>query len=107
MSARVAIVAGAASGIGRAIAEHLAAQEVQVVVADLNEQVGQSTSRGPLTRQRRSSGTASDAKRSHGPAGHHQGMKTGPGGTATSSDGPIFTGRINGRDLGRRGAARR
>jgi len=30
MSARVAIVTGAASGIGRTIAEHLGAQEVQV-----------------------------------------------------------------------------
>src|SRR5215213_7075466 len=43
MSARVAIVTGAASGIGRAIAEHLAAQQMQVVVADLNEKVGQAT----------------------------------------------------------------
>jgi len=43
MSARVAIVTGAASGIGRAIAEHLAEQEVQVVVADLNEEIGQAT----------------------------------------------------------------
>jgi len=41
MAAHVAIVTGAASGIGRAIAEHLAAQEMRVVVADLNEADGQ------------------------------------------------------------------
>jgi 3-hydroxybutyrate dehydrogenase len=43
MSERVAIVTGAASGIGRAIAEHLARQAVQVVVADTNEEAGQAT----------------------------------------------------------------
>jgi 3-hydroxybutyrate dehydrogenase len=41
MSARVAIITGAASGIGRAIAEHLATQQMHVVVADLNETGGQ------------------------------------------------------------------
>lgn len=41
MSARVAIVTGAASGIGRGIAEALAQQGDQVVVADLNEDQGQ------------------------------------------------------------------
>lgn len=40
MSARVAIVTGAASGIGRGIAEALAQQGDQVVVADLNEDQG-------------------------------------------------------------------
>lgn len=40
MSARVAIVTGAASGIGRGIAEVLAQQGDQVVVADLNEDQG-------------------------------------------------------------------
>jgi len=41
MSARVAIVTGAASGIGRGIAETLAQQGDHVVVADLNEDQGQ------------------------------------------------------------------
>jgi 3-hydroxybutyrate dehydrogenase len=43
MTERVAIVTGAASGIGRAIAEHLAGQGTQVVVADTNEEAGQTT----------------------------------------------------------------
>ena len=37
---RVAIVTGAASGIGKAIAEHLAGAGARVVVADLNDQAG-------------------------------------------------------------------
>lgn len=41
MGARVAIVTGAASGIGRGIAEALAQQGDHVVVADLNEDQGQ------------------------------------------------------------------
>ena len=41
MSARVAIVTGAASGIGRGIAETLAQQGDHVVVADMNEGQGQ------------------------------------------------------------------
>ncbi len=41
MSTRVAIVTGAASGIGRATAEALARQGSQIVVADLNPEAGQ------------------------------------------------------------------
>jgi 3-hydroxybutyrate dehydrogenase len=41
MSTRVAIVTGAASGIGRATAEVLARQGSQIVVADLNPELGQ------------------------------------------------------------------
>ncbi|MFL5802522.1 MAG: 3-hydroxybutyrate dehydrogenase [Roseiflexaceae bacterium] len=41
MSTRVAIVTGAASGIGRATAEVLARQGSQIVVADLNPEAGQ------------------------------------------------------------------
>jgi 3-hydroxybutyrate dehydrogenase len=41
MSTRVAIVTGAASGIGRATAEALARQGSQVVIADLNPEAGQ------------------------------------------------------------------
>ena len=41
MSTRVAIVTGAASGIGRATAEALARQGSQVVIADLNPEPGQ------------------------------------------------------------------
>jgi 3-hydroxybutyrate dehydrogenase len=40
MSARVAIVTGAASGIGRAVAEALALQSYRVIVADLKEDQG-------------------------------------------------------------------
>jgi 3-hydroxybutyrate dehydrogenase len=40
MSERVAIVTGAASGIGRAVAEALAGQGHQVVIADLNPEQG-------------------------------------------------------------------
>lgn len=40
MSARVAIVTGAASGIGRAVAEAMAQQSYRVIVADLKEDQG-------------------------------------------------------------------
>jgi 3-hydroxybutyrate dehydrogenase len=43
MTKRVAIVTGAASGIGRAIAEYLADQQMCVVVADTNQEAGQTT----------------------------------------------------------------
>jgi 3-hydroxybutyrate dehydrogenase len=40
MARRVAIVTGAGSEIGKAIAEHLATLDIQVVVADVNERAG-------------------------------------------------------------------
>src|SRR4051812_42002933 len=43
MTKRVAVVTGAASGIGRAIAEYLADQQMCVVVADTNQEAGQTT----------------------------------------------------------------
>ena len=43
MDGRVAIVTGAASGIGRAIAEAFAQEGIQVIVADLNSEQGQCT----------------------------------------------------------------
>jgi NAD(P)-dependent dehydrogenase (short-subunit alcohol dehydrogenase family) len=39
---RVALITGAASGIGKAIAQALASQGARVIVADLNEQAGRS-----------------------------------------------------------------
>jgi NAD(P)-dependent dehydrogenase (short-subunit alcohol dehydrogenase family) len=45
MSDRVAIVTGAASGIGRGIAQHLAGHGVRVVVADINDSGGAETVR--------------------------------------------------------------
>ena len=43
MTEHVAIVTGAASGIGRAIAEHLAKQQIRVVVADTDQEAGLTT----------------------------------------------------------------
>ncbi len=41
MSQRIAVVTGAASGIGLAVAEALAGNDYQVVMADVNTAVGQ------------------------------------------------------------------
>src|SRR5665811_217616 len=41
LKGRVAIVTGAASGLGRAIAEALAAEEISVIVNDINPELGQ------------------------------------------------------------------
>ena len=41
MSERVAIVTGAASGIGQAIAKALTQNNVKVIIADLNEERGE------------------------------------------------------------------
>ncbi len=46
LSGRVAVVTGAASGIGRAIAEDLSAHGARVVVGDLNEADGQAVASG-------------------------------------------------------------
>jgi 3-hydroxybutyrate dehydrogenase len=43
MTERVAIVTGAASGIGKAIAENLAEQQIRVVIADTDQEKGQTT----------------------------------------------------------------
>ncbi len=40
MNTRVAIVTGGASGIGKAVAEALAAEKVQLTIADFNEEAG-------------------------------------------------------------------
>ena len=40
MSERIAVVTGAASGIGLAVAQALAADGVKVVMADINQEVG-------------------------------------------------------------------
>jgi len=61
LDGRVAVVTGAATGIGRAIALRLAAEGARVVVADRNSELGESTARDILDAGGEASFVACDA----------------------------------------------
>ena len=59
MKDKVCIVTGAASGIGRGIAEKFAAQGAKVAIADLNLEGAKATAEGDQPRNQRAKPSAS------------------------------------------------